>query len=245
MDSINQRTRRIGDGRVAYGIACCRFNKGRPELLLVCPRCTYAYRSFARGKYNAGSTADMLTLFNGMTVDEKLDILSLNFMQIWYRMWLNTAFTNASYFIAKNKFESAFAVDNGARLRALISKSTHSQRMWEVPKGRKKTRNESSIDCAVREFYEETGINKKKYRLFPTVCRSYSYIDDGARYTNVYYFAIMREAKDISIDINSQQISEMSDIRWMNAEAIRCADHTGRLTVFSRPVFNYMKKHAK
>ncbi len=187
----------------------------------------------------------MLTLFNGMTVDEKLDILSLNFMQIWYRMWLNTAFTNASYFIAKNKFESAFAVDNGARLRALISKSTHSQRMWEVPKGRKKTRNESSIDCAVREFYEETGINKKKYRLFPTVCRSYSYIDDGARYTNVYYFAIMREAKDISIDINSQQISEMSDIRWMNAEAIRCADHTGRLTVFSRPVFNYMKKHAK
>ncbi len=188
----------------------------------------------------------MIALFNGMTIDEKLDILSLNFLQIWYRMWLDTGFTGPSYFVAKNKFEGAFISDGGARLRKLIGKSTHSQRIWEIPKGRKRSKCESDIDCAVREFSEETGIQKRDYKLFPRAMRQYSYIDDGARYTNIYYFAHMRHAPiEPQVDLSSQQISEISDIRWMDIDTIRHHDTTGRLATFVRPIFNYMRKHVK
>ncbi len=241
-------TRQFGPAsldRISIGIACCRFNEDRTEILLVCPRCTYAYRTFTRGKYNSNNTYEMISLFNNMTVDEKLDILSLNFIQIWYRMWLNTSFKNASYFVAKNKFESTFVIDGGVRLRKLIAKSTHANKIWEIPKGRKRGKGESNIDCAVREFGEETGISKHNYKLFPNAIRSYSYIDDATRYTNIYYFAYMKHNTDVHVDLTSQQISEISDIRWMDINAIRCNDHTGRLTTFVRPVFNFIKKHVK
>ncbi len=230
--------------RVAIGIACCRIVNKQPELLLVCPRCTYAYRTFTRSKYNSNNPDEMIALFNQMTVDEKLDILSLNFMQIWYRMWLNNSFKNTMYFMAKNKYESTFATDNSEQLSKLIAKSTHASRMWEIPKGRKKNKMESNIDCAVREFYEETGIKKKSYRLFPTAYLSYSYIDDGARYTNIYYFAYMRHHHPVQVDLASQQISEIADIKWMNINEIRAIDKTGRLANIARKVFNFVKKRA-
>lgn len=235
----------ISRDRLALGIACCRFNNNKPEILLVCPRCTYAYRTFARSKYDSNNSAEMIELFNKMTVDEKLNILSLNFMQIWYRMWLNTTFKNASFFVAKNKFESAFVADGGARLRYLISHSTHADKSWEIPKGRKNNKLEANIECAVREFHEETGICKKKYKLFPSATKSYSYIDEGIRYTNIYYFAYMYHNTSIQIDITSQQISEISDIKWMGIEEIRAVDKTGRLEKVARPVFNFMKKNAR
>ncbi len=188
----------------------------------------------------------MIALFNGMTVDEKLDIMSLNFLQIWYRMWLDTEFMGPSYFVSKNKFEGAFVVDGGARLRRLIGRSTHACRIWEIPKGRKRSKCESDIDCAVREFGEETGIQKHNYKLLPHATRRYSYIDDGARYTNIYYFAHMRRSTaPTHVDLASQQISEISDMKWMDIDTIRHYDSTGRLVTFVRPIFNYMRKHVK
>jgi 8-oxo-dGTP pyrophosphatase MutT (NUDIX family) len=231
--------------RVALGIACCRYVGGRPELLLISPRCTYAYRTFARSKYDSSDSTEMIRLFSKMTVDEKLDILSLNFVQIWYRMWLSMSFKNASFFVAKNKFESAFVADGGTRLRRLISCSTNADKSWEIPKGRKNNKLEANIECAVREFREETSICKKKYKLFPAATKTYSYIDEGVRYTNIYYFAFMHHAANIQVNVTSSMISEISDIRWMSIEDIRAADKSGRLEGIARSVFSFMKKNTR
>src|SRR3989344_1481815 len=93
--------------KISIGIACCRINGNIPEILLICKRCTYYYVEFVHGRYRddiINNNSQLINLFNGMTVEEKIDILSLNFSQIWYRVWLDTA-KKRTYFIAKTKFE--------------------------------------------------------------------------------------------------------------------------------------------
>jgi 8-oxo-dGTP pyrophosphatase MutT (NUDIX family) len=233
--------------RHSLGVVCCRHGpNGRLEVLLVCKRFTYAFNMFAHGKYRSDDSAGLIELFNRMTVDEKLDILSLNFMQIWYRLWLNSIQRNSSYFRAKNMFESTFVADGGTRLRRLIERSTNAARIWEVPKGRKRNKAETDIQCAVREFGEETGVVKKSYRLLGGATRSYSYVDEGIRYTNTYYIAIARHHIDPRIVFGRHdQVNEIADIEWMDMDRVRVIDTTGRLVSFLRPVFHYVKKHSK
>jgi 8-oxo-dGTP pyrophosphatase MutT (NUDIX family) len=196
-------------------------------------------------KYNSDNNQALIELFNGMTVDEKLNILSLNFAQIWYRVWLNTP-RNATYYVAKNKFETTFMPDDGAKLRKLINKSSNSKLIWEIPKGRKRNKTEPDIQCAIREFTEETGVAKKNYKIFPSSRHTYSYIDAGTRYTNTYFVGLTRSDIEPRINFGLQdQIDEIGDIRWMSIEEIRFIDETGRLETFIKPIFKNVKKISK
>jgi hypothetical protein len=78
------------DVRKSSGIACCRFNKdtNRLEVLLVKKRYTYCFVAFVFGQYNNKDEKRLKFLFNGMTLQEKIDILSLRFDMIWYKIWL-------------------------------------------------------------------------------------------------------------------------------------------------------------
>lgn len=230
--------------KVSLGIACCRLNGTKPEILLICKRFTYAFNTFAQGLYNSNSDEELIKLFNGMTVDEKHDILSLKFAQIWYRVWLNSGKRRHTYCVAKNKYDNAFLVDEGARLRRLISKSTNSDRIWEIPKGKKKNKQEPDIHCAIREFYEETGVPKTQYSILPRCKRTYSYIDAGVKYINNYFVAFTGHNVKTRVSFALQdQIDEICDIRWMDIETIRLVDRSGRLVNFVKPIFNYIKKH--
>lgn len=230
----------------SVGIACCRFNGSNPEILMVCKRYTYMYYIFAHSKYNSHSDDELIKMMNGMTIDEKYDLLSLNFMQIWYRIYLNKPHKSSSYVLAKNKFESTFVIDGGVRLTKLLAKSTSAAKIWEIPKGRKKNKNEPDIHCAIREFKEETGVSKKMYKVFPRATRTYSYVDAGVKYTNTYYFAYAKCVIEPKINFSSkEQIEEIADIKWMNMENIRLIDTDHRLEKFVKPIFNFMRKHAR
>lgn len=73
------------------GIACCRYNKTeyRYEVLMVRKRYTYAFAAFVFGQYNKNDNNRLVALFDAMTNQEKLDILSLKFDIMWWRIWLN------------------------------------------------------------------------------------------------------------------------------------------------------------
>jgi 8-oxo-dGTP pyrophosphatase MutT (NUDIX family) len=214
--------------KVSYGIICIRLDHiGPPQVLLVRKRYTYAYSEFIYGKYptniskNPSAKMALMTLLSEMTIEEKMDICSLNFDQMWYRIWLNNP-KSQQFYTAKNKFESTFLVDQGGRLRKLISRSKNANIAWEVPKGRKKNKQESAIVCAIREFEEETGIPKKHYKIFPDIKRKTSIIDKGTRYLNVYYGAIIRAKYEPKFDfLNQNHLDEISNIAWMNLSEVR------------------------
>lgn len=232
--------------RVSIGVACCRHNSttGKYEILVILKRYSYAYNVFVHGNYNSNDNQAIIKLFNEMTVEEKLDILSLNFVQIWYRIWLDTIAHTTSYLTAKGKYESAFGSDGGVRLRSLVNKSTSAPRVWEIPKGRRKTKGEPEITCAVREFKEETGIGKNRYKLYTSAKRVSTYVDAGIKYTNIYYLAHVKN-NNLMPRVNfarQEQINEISDIKWMDTDAMRYVDSTGRLAESAKHIIGFMKK---
>lgn len=256
--SIDDNDRRYGDRstdatvKQSIGIICIKFNNNKPEVLMVCKRYTYSYSDFLHGKYpqgdfrkNSSAKNELLKLFNGMTVEEKLDILSLDFEKMWYRVWLNGPRPHF-FFIAKSRFESTFLVDNGVRLAKLISKSSHAQKVWEMPKGRKKSKSEPDLSCAIREFAEETNISKRSYRIIPGLKRTYGWTCNNIKYVNTYFTAIANHDINLSINFNTHdQINEVGDIRWMNIECIRSIDFSGRLETFIKPILRTVKKLSK
>jgi 8-oxo-dGTP pyrophosphatase MutT (NUDIX family) len=201
---------------------------------------------FIHGAYNPASNDSIRNLFNTMTTDEKHDILSLNFNQIWYRVWLHLPINN-NYYQSKAKFETTFLHhDNGQRLRKLISGTSNGKKIWEIPKGRKKNNKEPDIVCACREFAEETGMEKRHYKIFPRAKHKYSFVDDNVNYLNIYYVAITRIKAEPRINFSLQdQIDEVSDIRWMSIEEIRLIDTNKRLENFLRPIFAFVKTQNK
>jgi len=229
--------------KCSQGIACCRLNAGKLEILLIKKRFTYAFNKFVHGRYSSNNTSEIILLFGGMTIEEKLDLCSLNFSQMWYRVWLDSKIMLSSFFTYKNKFEKTFLVDGGIKLRKLLNKSGNSHRIWEIPKGHKKNKAEHDLHCAIREFYEETGINKCDYKLFADAKITSSYIDEGVRYINNYFIAFTPHVITPKIDFTLQeQINEISDIRWMNIESIRQIDYDKRLEQVVRDVFAYMRR---
>lgn len=233
--------------RFSFGVACCKVVNKKTYILMVRKRYTYAFNQFVNGRYNSNNRTEVMYLFNNMTLEEKLDILSLNFLHLWYKIWLNSVTRTNSFFIAKNKFESAFLIDNGEKLRRYINQSkTNGHLWWDIPKGRRKNKHESNIICAVREFYEETGIYKNYYNIIPQAIRNYSFVDNNVRYNSTYFISI--ESKPIIPIINfslQEQINEIQDIKWMDIADIRHVDKDNRLENLIHPIFNFIKRYNK
>src|SRR3989344_1275994 len=182
--------------KVSIGVILCRNNAitKKPEVLLVHKRYTYAYAEFIHGRYapsrNKMPHVTVLTLLGRMSTEELLDVWSLNFEQMWYRIWL-THDKKDFYLKKRAKFQAAFMRDAGEGLRKAIQQTkTRSSPLWEIPKGRRLNARESDIICAIRELREETGVERNEYRFLPGVKRRVSYVSTGTRYVCIYYIAV-------------------------------------------------------
>ena len=85
-------------------------------------------------------------------------------------------------------------------------------------KGRRNN-HESNIKCAIREFQEETDINKDEYILLENVNPiSEEFVgSNGVRYKHIYYYAFYKGNRDLSINKDKyEQYSEIGDIRWLS-----------------------------
>jgi 8-oxo-dGTP pyrophosphatase MutT (NUDIX family) len=233
--------------KTSYGIALCRFNKDKnnqSEILMIKKRYTYHYFSFVFGHYKKYNNKQLQYLFNNMTFSEKVDILSMKFSNIWYRLWLcdpeknydiNALYHNTSqsvykhqslkcYFRKKNKFETIFLRDGGKRLKRLISNSSNAVTPWEIPKGGMNS-NELEFECAKREFEEESGINSDNYTvLWDIKPITVSHKDDHIIYRSVYYIAYLnRDTRWCpKIKFNTcDQLTEIEQVRWVSLNEIK------------------------
>ena len=86
---------------------------------------------------------------------------------------------------------------------------------WEFPKGRK-NKDEMDLECALREFEEETGISKDKLTIFDNIEPVYETINgsNGKQYKIIYYIGVMND-NEIKPTLNEDNIYhkiEISDI---------------------------------
>lgn len=211
----------------SYGILCFRKNKQLSyELIMIRKSVTYHFCLFVFGKYSKNNDNELLKLFNNMTYHEKIDILNMNFENLWYRiMKKRPDYTNMSNYINKEtKFKDTFLKDAGFRLRKLIASSINSEDLLEFPKGRKdEQKHEMDMDTAIREFVEETCITEDKFRVLWHIAPYVeTYTDFHITYRNVYYFA--EATCDFEPELrfyDKQQISEISAVKWVSKNDLK------------------------
>ena len=218
----------------SYGVANCRYNlkTNRYEVLMVKKRYTYYYVDFVLGHYSKNNNTRLVFLFNNMTNEEKVDILSLDFGQIWYRIWLinpESIYSHhdkrlnsdeyAKYVVCKKQFERSFLVDHGERLRNLINKSANTGTLWEIPKGRKSIPEERDVNCAVREFEEETGITPSHYKILFDISPLRSVSSNlKSKYIHNYYVAIECDSDNVNSLCGLGKL-DLDDVNLFNIDA--------------------------
>jgi 8-oxo-dGTP pyrophosphatase MutT (NUDIX family) len=255
--------------KISVGIILCRRNDatGRPEVLLVHKRYTYAFSEFVHGRYMRGgfrsNPAAMMravsSLLGDMTTEELLDVLSLNFEQMWYRIWL-THEKRELYNRKYSKFLSTFLREDGgdSLRRAVLQARGGGSLLWEVPKGRRQSSREADVLCAVRELREEAGVEKSEYRLLAGVRRRINYTSAGTRYICIYYIAIANPrlarasrtpggfdpGRPALRDLNL--MGEVSEVRWHDIEQIRLLERPGtHLESLVAPAFRLFKLYMR
>jgi 8-oxo-dGTP pyrophosphatase MutT (NUDIX family) len=155
-----------------------------------------------------------------MSLTEKQRILTEPFEDLWKTMWGET--TNSQY---KNEEQSSYKkfeliklginINNEfIDLKEIIKRSNTKwyETEWEFPKGRRNYK-EKDLDCALREFEEETGISQSKITIVENII-PFEEIFIGSNhksYKHKYFLAYMNETEEY---LNNFQVTEVSKIEW-------------------------------
>ena len=147
------------------------------QLLMIQRKDSLSYVEFVRGKYNLNDIEKLKRILSNMTENERIFIRNNNFSSIWNRLWLghdSSMFQN-EFDQSSQKFNilsTTGTVTDGKcyNLNDLINSTNHiyDTPEWEIPKGRRNIK-ETDMECAIREFGEETGIYKDSYVILDEI----------------------------------------------------------------------------
>lgn len=197
----------------SLGLIC--YTEDNTKVLMIKKRYSYAFCDFIHGKYNSNDLIRLSELFNKMTVEEKLDILTFDFKYLWRKVWLDKHKNSKLYHENRYKFDSTFSYNTRINLRKLINESKSIDLEWELPKGRRE-KKESELECAVREFREETNVTKCCYTLIPGFSIVDTVQDDNVIYKSKYYLCKINTDINPKVRLkNIKQCEEISCVKWI------------------------------
>ena len=98
-----------------------------------------------------------------------------------------------------------------------ISNTSWTETEWEFPKGRRNPR-EKDLDCALREFQEETGISQNKVTIIDNLL-PFEEIFIGSNhkaYKHKYFLALFNNLHESNNhdELNNFQATEVSKLEW-------------------------------
>jgi 8-oxo-dGTP pyrophosphatase MutT (NUDIX family) len=205
----------------SYGIIVFRPSPMGLQFLMIRRKDSFGYIDFIRGKYSPYNIYQLENIVNEMSLTEKRKILTLPFEQLWAEMWGETQLTQYKNEeqISCKKMElirtTGIMVNNETiNLKQIVdnSKSQWLETEWEFPKGRRNNK-EKDLECALREFEEETGISSSKITIVENVL-PFEEVFIGTNhksYKHKYFLAYMNENEEC---LNSFQVTEVSKIEW-------------------------------
>ena len=200
---------------ISYGIIAWRRPKrDRPwiEYLLIQRKDTIGYIDFIRGKYSNQSM--IKNLFEEMTDEERMRLATFDFKKIWQDLW-----NNKSSRIYINEYEKSKSKFEKLNIQGMLNgtpKSKWKDNGFEYTKGRKNI-NETNIECAKREFIEESGYREDEFVVMDCVeeISELFFGSNGKRYKHIYYIAMMLTDREPVVDPNNMiQSGEIRKIGW-------------------------------
>lgn len=234
--------RECKDAITSYGIICFKLTpyplKKNQKLetkhikyLAIRRRNTLSYVEFIRGKYKYADIKFIKTLFERMTIQEREDILTETFDELWNKLWINNKFKNikkSEFNKSKKKYlELKAGVSVNSKYISIKSlmgdtESKYTEPEWTFPKGRRNI-HENDLDCAQREFQEEASLNSKDYEVFSGlgVFPEFHIGTNTIQYRTIYYLARCISDIELRIDPNNMsQLGEVSAIGWFTFDEI-------------------------
>ena len=179
------------------------------DILMVRRKDSMSYTEFMRGKYEISDHTYIKTLLKNMTDTELENLRTKPFEELWSRMWNHADRHEHEMPIARDKFNQISHLLTGVT-------SEHIEPEWGFPKGRR-YRCESDIQCAEREFFEETNIPRSSYILVKDVQFNETFIGtNGTPYQHRYFLAIVvkPELFNLNQKFTLVQKREISAIGW-------------------------------
>jgi 8-oxo-dGTP pyrophosphatase MutT (NUDIX family) len=197
------------------------------QYLLIRRKNSLNYVEFIRGKYDVYNLDYIERSINFITSFEKNLIKNTSFDILWKDLWGNENIYNNNEY--NESFEKFNLLKNGFYVKKndinlfvtfnkLINDSIYNyeEPEWGFPKGRRNLR-EKNIECAKREFEEETTISTNNINIVNMTPLEETYIaSNSLKYKHIYYIAqIKNKNMELKLDNNNKnQNIEIGDIRW-------------------------------
>lgn len=130
------------------------------KFLMIRRKNSLNYIDFIRGKYDETNKDNIYKIFNLMTKNEIDNIKTKEFDNLWNELWKNTA-TNKKYMKEYHNSKQKFNLLKSNNFFNYSNIDQYIDPEWGFPKGRKNNyqNTETNLDCAIREFNEETNID--------------------------------------------------------------------------------------
>lgn len=188
------------------------------KFLIIRRKKTLGFIEFLRGRYDKNDINDYTKLFEQMTNEEINEIKNNKFEDIWHNMWDNSnKFLRNDY---DESFEKYCFIKKNINFDTFLDniKVKYNTPEWGFPKGRR-IYLEKNINCACREFEEETSLKSSDYNVINNIppINEVFYGTNNVLYKHIYYFALCKNSINVNIDKNNlNQIEEIGDIGFFN-----------------------------
>lgn len=184
------------------------------SVMMVRRKDSLSFAEFMRGKYDPTDTEYVARLIGNMTMEEQTGLLLLSFEDLWRTMW-NGDSSSPDYAGSQDKFGQ---LNRSALISA--NRSPYPEPEWGFPKGRR-IRGESDLDCAIREFSEETNIPRDSYVVLKNIKleETFKGLND-IQYRHVYFVALLKSPDQVNLcqRFTPMQRREISAIAWKSFE---------------------------
>ena len=214
---------------MSFGIICYKRDENENiKYLMIQRKDSLCFMEFIRGKYNIIDIAYIKQLILSMTRTERSLLLNNTFDEIWNYAWNQGNLSNikhtVEYIDSKNKYEYLKNTNILVKFMHDINIITSDQEQeWGFPKGRRKLR-ESDIQCAIREFCEETRLTSNDFNILNDIIpfEEIFFGTNNVLYKHLYYIAKINNINtDLSVDENClEQIREIRAVNWFSYEEV-------------------------
>ena len=190
------------------------------KFLLIQRKDSLSFVEFTRGKYNPYEEEYLGRLLRGMTQKEQAKILSNTFDELWQSVWgesSNVKSHKSDYDTSEKKF---YIIQESIPALIASNPSKWVEPEWGFPKGRRNP-HETDLNCAVREFQEETGLYRQDFTIIQnTYPISETFFGSNqVHYCHKYYIAVCNKSVEVEMDMNNLHMArEIGDIKWCSLD---------------------------
>jgi len=198
------------------------------KVLMIQRRDSIGYIELIRAKYKSNDIEYIKEQIRGTTYSERQSLLTKNFDELWSDLWGKSTFElkqyKQEYDQAKLKFEmlkDGLDIDGGKITLDELIKTipvVWTTPEWGFPKGRRNIL-EKDLECAIREFMEETGLLKNQFSILKNIhpLQELFYGNNAIHYCHIYYLAWIHPDVEVTYDkTNLIMTKEIGDIGWFN-----------------------------